>query len=161
MVFAIRDRARASGRGLEVEAEAWIGKALERGERLMGFGHRVYKVRDPRADVLGAAATRLFSCAGDRDLYRDACAVEQVALRLLHKAKPERRLDTNVEYYTALLLHGLGLPSELFSPSFAAARAGGWTAHVLEQIADDRIIRPGSTYVGDRHTHWTPLMETA
>lgn len=161
MVFAIRARAQASGRGLEAEAEAWIHETLARGERLMGFGHRVYKVRDPRADVLGVAATRLFAGAGDRELYRDACAVEQVALRLLHEAKPERRLDTNVEYYTALLLHGIGLPSELFSPTFAAARAGGWTAHVLEQIDEDRLIRPSSTYVGESHARWTPLAERA
>jgi citrate synthase len=159
MVFEIRERAATSGRGLETEAEAWIRQALARGERLMGFGHRVYKVRDPRADVLAAATTRLFARAGDRELYRDASIVEKVAVRVLHEAKPDRRLDTNVEYYTALLLHGIDLPAELFSPTFAAARSGGWTAHVLEQIADDRIIRPSSKYVGDLHGRWTPLAE--
>jgi citrate synthase len=157
MVFEIREHAATSGRSVEQEAEAWIGEALARNERLMGFGHRVYKVRDPRADVLGAAATRLFTGAGDQRLYEDARTVESVALRLLHAAKPDRRLDTNVEYYTALLLHGVGLSTELFSPTFAAARAGGWTAHVLEQIAEDRIIRPSSTYIGDSHPHWTPM----
>lgn len=154
MVFEIRKRTASSGVGLEAEAESWIRDALARGERLMGFGHRIYKVRDPRADVLGAAATRLFADAGDRGLYDDARTVERVALRLLHEAKPDRRLDTNVEYYTALLLHGIGMPVELFSPTFAAARAGGWTAHVLEQIAEDRIIRPSSVYVGESHARW-------
>jgi citrate synthase len=110
--------------------------------------------------VLGAPRP-LFAGSGDRDLYRDARAVEKVALRLLHEAKPERRLDTNVEYYTALLLHGVGLPSDLFSPTFAAARAGGWTAHVLEQIAEDRIIRPSSTYIGENHPHWPPIESRA
>lgn len=154
MVFDIRRAGATSGRPLEAEAESWILGALSRGERLMGFGHRIYKVRDPRADVLGAAATRLFADAGDRELYEDARTVEAVALRLLREAKPDRRLDTNVEYYTALLLHGIGLPVDLFSPTFAAARSGGWTAHVLEQIAEDRIIRPSSNYVGDRHARW-------
>ena len=156
MVFEIRERAASSGRTLEQAAEEWIRAAFARGERLMGFGHRVYKVRDPRADVLGAEATRLFESAGDRDLYRDACLVEKVALRLLHESKPDRRLDTNVEYYTALLLHGIGLSADLFSPTFAAARAGGWTAHVLEQIADDRIIRPSALYLGDTGLRWQP-----
>jgi len=156
MVFEIRARAAASGQSLEQAAEEWIRAAFARGERLMGFGHRVYKVRDPRADVLGLAATRLFERAGDAALYHDARTVERVALRLLHQAKPERRLDTNVEYYTALLLHGIGLTSELFSPTFAAARAGGWTAHLLEQIADDRIIRPSAEYLGESGRQWVP-----
>ncbi len=157
MVFAIREHAASSGRIIEEEAEVWIRDALARDERLMGFGHRVYKVRDPRADVLGAAATKLFTGAGDRQLYTDARTVEKVALRLLREAKPERRLDTNVEYYTALLLHGIGLSTGLFSPTFAAARAGGWTAHILEQIKEDRIIRPSSAYIGENHPRWSPL----
>lgn len=154
MVFEIRDAAKASGGTIGQEAERWIRAAFARNERLMGFGHRVYKVRDPRADVLGAAATRLFDRTGDKSLYRDAREVEQVAIRLLHEAKPDRRLDTNVEFYTALLLHGIGLDTELFSPMFAAARAGGWTAHLLEQIADDRLIRPSAKYLGETTLRW-------
>lgn len=154
MVFEIRKHAAESGASIEVEAEKWVRAAFARGERLMGFGHRVYKVRDPRADVLGAAATRLFEKAGDQTLYRDARAVEQVVLRLLHEAKPDRGLDTNVEYYTALLLHGIGMHADLFSPTFAAARAGGWTAHILEQIADDRLIRPSAKYLGETNLRW-------
>ena len=73
---------------------------------------------------------------------------------MLREHKPARRLDTNVEFYTALLLHGIGLPSELFTPTFALARAGGWTAHVLEQMAENRLIRPAARYVGGRDGRW-------
>lgn len=159
MVFEIRRLAKRNGTPIQVEAERWVRAALARGERLMGFGHRVYKVRDPRADVLGAAATLLFASAGDRALYEDARAVEAVVLRVLGEVKPDRKLDTNVEFYTALLLHGIGLAADLFSPTFAAARAGGWTAHVLEQVAEDRLIRPTSIYVGELAQHWVALGE--
>ena len=129
-------------------AEAVILARLERGERLMGFGHRVYRVRDPRADVLAAAAERFYAAEGNRDLYELAIAVEKTALRLLAQRKPDRRINTNVEFYTALLLHGLGLPSELFTPTFAISRVLGWTAHCLEQLREGRLIRPESRYVG-------------
>ena len=121
---------------------------VERGERLMGFGHRVYKVRDPRADVLGAAAARMFARAGDAKLYDLARAVEATALELLEEYKPGRRLKTNVEFYTALLLHGLGLDTASFTPTFAIGRIAGWTAHCFEQRAVGRLIRPQSVYVG-------------
>ncbi|HKW39986.1 MAG TPA: citrate synthase/methylcitrate synthase [Gemmatimonadales bacterium] len=129
-------------------AEAIIRQRLARGERLMGFGHRVYRVRDPRADVLAAAAERFYAAEGNRELYDLARAVEKTALRLLAEHKPDRRLATNVEFYTALLLHGLGLPNELFTPVFAVGRVAGWTAHCLEQLRDGRLIRPESAYVG-------------
>ena len=121
---------------------------LDRGERLMGFGHRVYRVRDPRADVLARAAERFYASDGDRALYDLAKQVEGVALRLLRERKPDRRLDTNVEFYTALLLHGIGLPTDLFTATFAVGRVLGWAAHCLEQLRDGRLIRPQSTYVG-------------
>src|SRR5439155_1499360 len=108
-------------------AEAVIRRKLARGERLMGFGHRVYRVRDPRADVLAMAAERFYATEGDRKLYELARAVETTALRLLAEHKPDRRLNTNVEFYTALLLHGLGLPNDLFTPIFAVGRVLGWT----------------------------------
>jgi citrate synthase len=114
----------------------------------MGFGHRVYKVRDPRADVLAAAAHRLYTRGGDLALYELARAVERTALRLLEEHKPGRKLQTNVEYYTALLLHGVGLPTELFTPTFAISRVAGWIAHCFEQRAVGRLIRPQSVYVG-------------
>lgn len=134
--------------GSAERAEAVLVAKLERGERLMGFGHRVYRVRDPRADVLAAAAERFYATEGDRQLYDLARAVEKTALRLLAQHRPGRRLDTNVEFYTALLLHGLGLPAELFTPTFAVGRVLGWTAHCLEQIREGRLIRPESKYIG-------------
>jgi citrate synthase len=138
-------------------AEAYLREKLGRGERLMGFGHRIYRVRDPRADVLAAAAERLYTTDGDRDLYDLALGVEQTALRLLEEHKPGRNLKTNVEFYTALLLHGLGLPTQLFTPTFAAGRVAGWTAHCFEQRALDRLIRPQSLYVGNKDRSWVPL----
>lgn len=132
-------------------AESVIRAKLAVGERLMGFGHRVYRVRDPRADVLARAAEKFYQTGGDRELYQLARDVEAVALRLLAEHKPGRRLDTNVEFYTALLLHGLGLANELFTPTFAVGRVLGWTAHCLEQLRDGRLIRPQSRYVGPEH----------
>ena len=129
-------------------AEPVIGAKLDRGERLMGFGHRIYRVRDPRADVLAGAAERFYSQGGDRALYELARNVEATALRLLRERKPNRRLDTNVEFYTALLLHGLGIPVELFTPTFAIGRVLGWSAHCLEQLREGRLIRPQSAYAG-------------
>lgn len=134
--------------GTPERAEAVIRAKLARGERIMGFGHRVYRVRDPRADVLAHAAERFYSDGGDRSLYELARSVESTALRLLREHKPDRRLDTNVEFYTALLLHGLGLPSQLFTPTFAVGRVLGWSAHCLEQLHEGRLIRPQSVYVG-------------
>jgi citrate synthase len=139
MVFAIGDASRA---------EQVLRDKLERGERLMGFGHRIYKVRDPRAEALSAAASRMYSRAGDLKLYELARAVEQTALRLLEEYKPGRRLQTNVEFYTALLLHGLGLDTASFTPTFALGRVAGWVAHCFEQRAVGRLIRPQSVYVG-------------
>jgi citrate synthase len=139
MVFAIGDASRA---------EAFLREKIQSGERLMGFGHRVYKVRDPRADVLAAAAERMFTRAGDMHLYELTRAVEATALRLLEEHKPGRKLQTNVEFYTALLLHGLGLEVPLFTPTFAISRVAGWTAHCFEQRRAKRLIRPQSVYVG-------------
>jgi citrate synthase len=145
-VFEIGDASRA---------EAVLRSKIESGERLMGFGHRVYKVRDPRADVLAVAAERLFTRAGDMTLYKLARDVESTALRLLEEYKPGRRLQTNVEFYTALLLHGLGLEVPLFTPTFAIGRVSGWLGHAIEQRAANRLIRPSSEYVGPRDLTWT------
>ena len=140
-------------------AEPVLRHKLRRGERLMGFGHRIYRVRDPRADVLAEAAGQLFAKDGDRDLYALALEVEKTALRLLEEHRPGRNLQTNVEFYTALLLHGLGLPTDLFTPTFAIGRVAGWTAHCLEQQAEDRLIRPQSEYVGATDRTWKPPEE--
>jgi citrate synthase len=141
MVFEIGDASRA---------ESYLRAKIEAGEKLMGFGHRVYKVRDPRADVLAAAAERMYTRAGDMRLYQLAREVEATAIRLLEEYKPGRRLQTNVEFYTALLLHGLGIDVPLFTPTFSIARVAGWLAHCFEQKRDNRIIRPQSVYVGER-----------
>ncbi|NUP99149.1 MAG: citrate synthase/methylcitrate synthase [Armatimonadetes bacterium] len=138
-------------------AEAYLRAKLERGERLMGFGHRIYKVRDPRAEVLEHAAERMFRRAGDTSLYHLTRHVERVALRLLDEYKPGRNLRTNVEFYTALLLHGLGLPSSLFTPCFAIGRVGGWTAHCFEQLHNNRIFRPTSIYTGRTDRQWISI----
>ena len=139
MVFEIGEASRA---------EEVLRRKIAAGERLMGFGHRVYQVRDPRADVLAAAAERMFTRAGDMRLYELARAVEATALRLLEEHKPGRKLQTNVEFYTALLLHGLGLEVPVFTPTFAISRVAGWTAHCFEQRKVGRLIRPQSVYVG-------------
>jgi citrate synthase len=149
MVFEIGDASRAEG---------YLRKKIEAGEKLMGFGHRVYKVRDPRADVLAAAVERMFARGGDRSLYALARTVERQALALLEEYKPGRRLQTNVEFYTALLLHGIGLEVPLFTPTFAVSRVAGWIAHSLEQRAENRLIRPQSQYVGPRDRVWGRLL---
>ena len=140
-------------------AEDVLRERLARGERLMGFGHRIYRVRDPRANVLAEAAERLYATEGDQELYELALEVENTALRVLAEHRPGRNLQTNVEFYTALLLHGLGMLPELFSPTFAVSRVAGWTAHCFEQRALDRIIRPQSAYVGEKDRRWVPLEE--
>jgi citrate synthase len=148
MVFEIADVA---------NAEPYIRRKLEAGERLMGFGHRVYKVRDPRADVLSKAAEQLYHSGGDMALYTLAREVETVALALLAEYKPGRNLQTNVEFYTALVLHGLNFETALFSPTFAVSRVAGWTAHAFEQQESNRIIRPQSIYTGVKDRQWVDV----
>jgi citrate synthase len=133
--------------GSSERAEPWIMAALDRGERLMGFGHRIYRVRDPRADALKRViAMRLRGGSTQRMALAEA--VEAVALTTLRQRKPDRRLDTNVEFYTALLLEALGFPPAVFTCVFTAGRAAGWIGHALEQQASGRLIRPESRYVG-------------
>jgi citrate synthase len=148
MVFEIGEASRA---------ETIIREKLARRERLMGFGHRVYRTRDPRAEVLSVAAEKMFRQSGDMAFYTLAREVENVAVRLLAERYPDRKLQTNVEFYTALLLHGLGLSTDLFTPTFAISRVAGWIAHVFEQRQQSRIIRPESQYVGPRDRRWIPL----
>jgi citrate synthase len=135
--------------GTAANAGPWLAAALDRGERLMGFGHRIHRVRDPRADALAHALGTLRE-AGLMDAGRLALAtaVEQVALETLRAKKPDRRLETNVEFYTALLLEALGFPREAFTAVFAIGRTAGWIAHSREQALSGRLIRPKSTYVG-------------
>jgi citrate synthase len=133
------------------QARAWIESAMDRGDRLMGFGHRVYKVRDPRADAL-KRAVRLLSERSNVLPGRLAFAeaVEEAALAILKDRKPNRSLQTNVEFYTALLLEALAFPPSAFTCVFAIGRAAGWIAHAREQVATGRLIRPQSRYVGPR-----------
>jgi citrate synthase len=137
--------------GMPDRASTWLAAELVRGERLMGFGHRIYRVRDPRADALKAALQKL-GAAGGMDTKRLALAetVEREALALLQRARPGRRLETNVEFFTALLLEALGFPRDAFTGVFAAGRVGGWIAHAHEQIENGRLIRPQSRYIGPK-----------
>ena len=134
--------------GAPGSARAWLEAELAAGRRVMGLGHRVYRVRDPRASVLERRVEllRRAGIAGERlALARE---VERVAVEVLRVRHPERRLDTNVEFYTAVLLDAVGLPRALFTPTFAVARVAGWLAHVAEQREAGRIIRPSCHYVG-------------
>jgi citrate synthase len=131
--------------GSPERAEAWVRDALDRGERLMGFGHRVYRAYDPRAAALRKVAE---SMEHKPDWLELAIAVEDVALRVLAERHPERPLKTNVEYYAAPVLMGVGLTPDLFPATFALARHAGWTAHVLEQAAANRLLRPDARYIG-------------
>lgn len=135
--------------GTPANAEPWLDQALDQGERLMGFGHRIYRVRDPRADAL-KSAVRALAAAGQVPAERLALAeaVESAALGALRKRKPDRVLETNVEFYTALLLDALGFPRDTFTCVFAIGRMSGWVAHAREQILTGRLIRPQSLYVG-------------
>ncbi|HEY5107200.1 MAG TPA: citrate synthase/methylcitrate synthase [Caulobacteraceae bacterium] len=130
-------------------ARSWIEAALERGDRLPGFGHRIYRVRDPRADVLKRTVRLLGD--GSHELpgrLAFAEAVERAALDILKSRKPDRSLQTNVEFYTALLLEALGFPPAAFTCVFAMGRVAGWIAHAREQVATGRMVRPQSVYVG-------------
>jgi citrate synthase len=139
------------------DARAWLEDALARGERLMGFGHRVYRVRDPRADALKAAVRRLGSgAAGSRLALAER--VERAALDLLREAKPGRALETNVEFYTALLLEAVGLPPVAFTCAFAMSRTAGWIAHAREQQSSGRLIRPQSRYIGPESSRAEPAL---
>jgi citrate synthase len=136
---------RSEGGELAARTRSWVEAEVSAGRRIMGFGHRVYRVRDPRADVLRVAAQSLLEGS---DLLASAEVHEAAVLETLRRLKPERKLATNVEFYTALLLHGLGLPAELFTPVFALGRLAGWIAHVAEQTTHGRLIRPDALYVG-------------
>ena len=139
------------GIGTPGRARTWIEDALDRGDRLMGFGHRVYKVRDPRADALKRAVRELSERSNvlpGRLAFAEA--VEEAALAILKDRKPNRSLQTNVEFYTALLLEALKFPPTAFTCVFAIGRVTGWVAHAREQVAGGRLIRPQSRYVGPR-----------
>ena len=131
--------------GTPENAEPWLDAAVLRGDRLMGFGHRVYRVTDPRSDVVKRAVESLGRNTG-RLHYAEH--IERAALAVLVRRKPARSLQTNLEFYTALLLEALDVPRDAFTGVFAVARVAGWIAHAHEQLAEQRLIRPQSRYIG-------------
>jgi len=147
-------RGRLEAIGTPERAEGWIREALGRHERIIGFGHRVYRTADPRAEELRKLC-RLVKAQH----FPLAQRVEEVALELLKKEKPGRPLSTNVDYYSVVFLDALGLPSDLFTPTLAISRVVGWTAHILEQVGNNRLIRPDAEYIGPTDLRFVPLDE--
>jgi citrate synthase len=129
-----------------------VRERLGRGEKIMGFGHRVYKTEDPRATHLRQLSAELAETSGDDTYYRMSREMEKVVFA-------EKGLYPNVDFYAASVYHYLGIPTDLFTPVFSVSRMAGWTAHVMEQHADNRLIRPDSEYIGDRDLTWTPLAQ--
>jgi citrate synthase len=144
------ERVRASG-GDPVEAvTVQVTERLAAGEKIMGFGHRVYKTEDPRAGHLRAMSAELGAASGDDTYYRMSRRMEEVVFT-------DKGLYPNVDFYAATVYHYLGIPTDLFTPVFSASRMAGWTAHIIEQHADNRLIRPGSEYIGESARSWIPL----
>jgi len=140
--------------GAADDPERWMREARKRKVKFMGFGHRIYRVYDPRAKILKAMCERM-----NPKFFALASKVEDIALTILHEEHPERPQSTNVEFYSAGVLQAIGLPKEFFSPTFAVSRVAGWSAHVLEQAANNRIIRPQSEYIGPEPRKPVPLAE--
>ena len=130
----------------------FVRAELDRGKKLMGFGHRVYKTEDPRATHLRRLSKDLGELAGNTTWYDMSIAMERLVLEI-------KGLYPNVDFFAASVYHSLGIPTDLFTPVFAISRMAGWTAHVIEQHADNRLIRPDSEYVGERDQKWIPIEE--
>ncbi len=138
--------------GKPEKAQEWMSSQLAQGKRLMGFGHRVYRTMDPRAAILRDLASKIT----DKDLFQLAQEVEKTGLELLRKKNPDHA-NTNVEFYSCVVMHSIGLPTDMFTPSFACSRTAGWTAHVIEQAANNRLIRPRTDYAGPRDKIVVPI----
>ncbi|MBS1697404.1 MAG: citrate synthase [Actinobacteria bacterium] len=134
--------------GSPERADAWVRARVQRGERIMGFGHAVYRTEDPRSRLLRGVAQRLRAEGLASERVDVAVTVEQTVLRVLDELKPGRSLRTNVELYAAVVMEACGIPRALFTPTFASARLIGWGAHACEQVQDGKILRPSSRYVG-------------
>lgn len=134
--------------GASVEDE--MRQRLGRGEKIMGFGHRVYKTEDPRATHLRRMSEELASSTGDSTYYDMSRRMERVVFE-------EKGLYPNVDFYAASVYHYLGIPTDIFTPVFSISRMAGWTSHVIEQHLDNRLIRPGSEYIGERAQSWAPI----
>jgi citrate synthase len=130
--------------------EAFVRSELDSGRKLMGFGHRVYKTEDPRATHLRKMSEELAELTGNSRYYEMSRRMEQVVL-------DAKGLHPNVDFFAASVYHALGIPTDLFTPVFAISRMSGWTAHVIEQHEDNRLIRPDSEYTGPRDQHWVPV----
>ena len=134
----------------DADPVAWVSDALDRGERIPGFGHRVYSVKDPRAKILGERSERLGKAAGTPKWYDISAAIEA-------HIDEQKGLAPNVDFYSATTYYQMGIPIDLFTPIFAISRAGGWTAHVLEQWEDNRLIRPRARYTGPEEREYVPI----
>ena len=134
------------------ETEAWLRGALERKEKIMGFGHRVYKTEDPRATHLRAMSKDLAEDTGQQQWYEMSRIIEDIMIN-------EKNLNPNVDFYSASSYYMMGIPIDLYTPIFAASRVSGWVAHYIEQNNDNRLIRPGSIYVGEKDLTYVPLNE--
>jgi citrate synthase len=130
--------------GQASKVTSWLSARLEKGDRIMGFGHRIYRTEDPRSKILKKLAKE----NAKPDTFLLASTVETEAIKLLQAKHPERPLDTNVEFYSSLVLNAVGIPTDLFTSTFACGRIVGWTAHIIEQLSDNRLIRPSAEYVG-------------
>ncbi|QLG63761.1 citrate synthase [Halorarum salinum] len=130
----------------------WVERALEEGRRVAGFGHRVYEVKDPRANILGERSEELGEAAGDTRWYEMSVAIEEYMAE-------EKGIAPNVDFYSASTYYQMGIPVDIYTPIFAVSRVGGWIAHVLEQYEDNRLIRPRARYVGERDAEWVPIEE--
>jgi 2-methylcitrate synthase len=136
------------------EAETGIREALARKEKIMGFGHRVYTTSDPRNKVNKEFSRRLSEEVGDDRLYAVSETIEKIMW-------DEKKLFANADFYTASTYHFLGIPTPLFTPIFVCSRVTGWAAHVIEQRADNRLIRPGADYIGPELQDWVPIEKRA
>ena len=139
-------------RDSDVEPVEWVKAALDRGDRVAGFGHRVYDVADPRARILGQKSEELGEAAGDRTWYEMSVAIEEYMTE-------ENGLAPNVDFYSATTYYQMGIPIDLYTPIFAMSRVGGWIAHVLEQYGDNRLIRPRGKYTGPTSAAFVPIEE--
>lgn len=143
--------------GSPEKAEKFVRDELAQGRRIMGMGHREYRVRDPRARHLEAIAKKLSEQLGNSKWYPIARELETQSQRILAEEKPDRKIYANVDFYTAPLFADLGIPGDEFTSLFACGRAAGWTAHILEQLHDNRLIRPQATYTGPAPGPYTPI----
>jgi citrate synthase len=143
--------------GTVENVEPWFRQARAAGCRVMGMGHRVYKVRDPRAAPLMTNVEKMVEATGERRWFDIASKLEEVAMQDPYFR--ERNLSANVDFYSAPLLYSIGIPADTFTCMFAMSRIVGWTAHVYEQMADNRLIRPQANYTGEHQLPWVPLEE--